>query len=395
MKLVVTGASGYIGSRLVEMACAEGHQVTVLGRTVPEGGIVSFSWTLGEDAPAAALSGADAVIHLAHSWAADSAPGENLNALAAEKLAGQALAAGVPRFVFASTTSARPAAKNRYGKVKYATEQTLAALPGAASRLISARIALVYGGVPAGQYAMMRKLTALTPLLPMFGLERGVQPIHLDEVARGLLTLAARRELTDANYVIAGAPMTFAAWLKTLRKVQTGGSLHFIPIPLAPVLALIEIFPFLRERVLGLAGAEPMDEGPSLAALDLHPADPYQMLSREERRSGGETGALLRYLGAAPTPAMERDLSLGLARAGLVPLGLPQSLTRHPGLIAFFEPPARDHANRLGAALFLAAQVIEAHNPRRPRPGLIRTALLVIADLLLLPLRLIAARKFG
>ena len=393
MRLVVTGASGYIGQRLVERARADGHQVIVLGRRAPEG-LVSFEWNLGEDAPMAALSGADAVIHLAHNWAADSAPGENLNALAGEKLARQALDAGVPRFVFASTTSARANAKNRYGKIKYEMEETLAALPGAPTRLVNARIALVYGGVPSGQYAMMRKLTALTPVLPMFGLDRQVQPIHLDEVASALLTLAVKRDLTQPFYVIGGAPITFAQWLKLLRQVQTGGNLNFIPIPMAPVLALCEVAPFLRERVLGLAGAEAMAQEESLNALALAPGDPFQLLSAEEQSIGGETGALMRYLGARPAPAMQRDLCAGLARAGLSPLGLPETYLRHPGRIALIEPPARNHANRLAQALLLAAQVIEAHVPARPRPGLIKTGLLVLADLLLLPLRLYLGRRF-
>jgi nucleoside-diphosphate-sugar epimerase len=393
MKLVITGVSGYIGRRLVELARTEGHQIVTLGRTAPEG-LVSFSWALGEEAPMAALAGADAVIHLAHSWAADSAEGENLNAIAGEKLARQALAAGVPRFVFASTTSARPTARNRYGRIKHEMEERFAALPGAAGRLVSARIALVYGGVPSGQYALMRKLTALTPVLPMFGLDRQVQPIHLDEVARGLLALAARRALTAPFYVLAGSPIRFAQWLKLLRKVQTGGNLILIPIPLGAVLSLCRLAPFLRERVLGLAGAEAMAQEKSLEALGLVPGDPFLLLCEEKTASGDESEALLRYLGVIPTAAMIRDLKAGLARAGLLPLGLSPAFLRRPRLIALVEPPARHQANRLARALHLASQVIEAHGPPAQRPSLIRTGLVVLIDLLFLPLRLIASRRF-
>jgi len=160
------------------------------------------------------------------------------------------------------------------------------------------------------------------------------------------------------------------------------------------VLALCGVFPFLRERVLGLAGAEAMPQAESLAALHLSPGDPFQRLSVEEAETGGEAGALLRYLGAAPTPAMRRDLEAGLARCGLLPLPLGEKLIRHPGWIAFVEPPARNHANRLARALHLASQVIEAHVPAKPRPGLIKMGLLVLADLVLLPIRLITAKRF-
>ena len=106
-RLLVTGASGYIGRRLVEMAQADGHQVIILGRGSPD-----LHWSLGEPVPARAFVGVDAVIHLAHSWAADAEGRAGLNGDASEALAHSAFAAGVPRFVFASTNSARPEALN-------------------------------------------------------------------------------------------------------------------------------------------------------------------------------------------------------------------------------------------------------------------------------------------
>jgi len=393
-RLVLTGASGYIGKRLTEMARDEGHQLVILGRRRPDIEAVFFSWTLGEEAPLAALMGADAFIHLAHSWAADSAPGENANEAAAERLARQALAAGIPRFVLASTTSARANARNRYGQVKFAMEKALAGLPDAEGRVVSARIALVYGGTPAGQYRLMRKLAALTPVLPMLGLDREVQPIHLDEVCRGLLKLALGPALAQPSYVLAGDAITFAQWLRTLRLVQTGGRLRLIPIPENLMLRACEIFPFLRERVLGLLGAEAM--AGNLQALGIVPADPFVVLRQEEGRVGeAEARALLQYLAETPlTLPMQRDLATGLARAGLSPLGLPVLLRNHPGLIALTEPPATARSNRLGQALQLAAQVLEAHAPPPPRPGIFKTAWLVLWDLLLLPLRLLAAGKY-
>src|SRR5690348_1140841 len=110
-RLVLTGASGYIGERLYEMASAGGHQLVILGRR-PVGEAIFFPWMLGDPAPPGALADADAVIHLAHSWNADAQGRGDSNAAASEQLAGEALAAGVPRFVFASTVSARPTARN-------------------------------------------------------------------------------------------------------------------------------------------------------------------------------------------------------------------------------------------------------------------------------------------
>jgi len=280
-RLLVTGTSGYIGKRLVAMARADGHGVVAPGRTaIPD--TQFFPWSLGESMPPAALTGVDAVIHLAHSWRADSGGDAHLNAAAGERLAHQALAAAIPRFVFASTTSARPTALNAYGRIKYAMEARFGMLPGAAGRIVNARIALVYGGEPAGQYATMRKITALTPILPMVGLDRRVQPIHLDEVCRALLVLAMTPALKEPVYVVAGAAVGFGQWLKLLRKVQTGRGLLLVPVPLKILLWISKLTdPALRERLLGLASTSPMPAAESLKALGIEPGDPQTLLQRE------------------------------------------------------------------------------------------------------------------
>lgn len=288
MKLLITGASGYIGARLAQTAQARGHQVIVLGRG-PVPGFDVTPWLLGEPVPAGALDGADALIHLAHDWSADGKAGD-ANGAATEALARQVLAAGVARFVFASSTSARPDAANAYGRSKLASEARLAALPGAQGRIVSARIALVYGGPPSGQYGLMRRITALSPLLPMIGLDRQVQPIHVDEVCTALLTLAERPALAKNIYVVAGDAMTFGAWLKLLRRAQGKGGMMLIPLPVAPMLLACDLTRFVpglptvsRERVLGLARATTMEAGDSLRELGLTPGDPRILLERDAR----------------------------------------------------------------------------------------------------------------
>ena len=62
MRLTITGASGLIGRPLVEALRARGDDVTILSRD-PERGV---TWDpLSEPAPAEALAGRDAVVHLA------------------------------------------------------------------------------------------------------------------------------------------------------------------------------------------------------------------------------------------------------------------------------------------------------------------------------------------
>jgi len=387
-RLLVTGASGYIGHQLVEIARTQGHDVISLGRDRAD-----VRWSQGEPVPEGVFAGVDGVIHLAHSWEADAKGNAGLNGDSSEALARAALAAGVPRFVFASTNSARAEARNAYGREKFATETRLARLPGAAGRLVSARIGLVYGGVPRGQYAMMRTLTRLTPVLPLIGLDRQVQPIDLEEVCAGLLTLATRPDLAESVYVLAGTPMRFGAWLKLLRRAQTGSGLVLLPLPLGPVLALSRLGPgSIRERLLGLAAASPIESTASLEALGLSLADPAVRL---DENSQNEIRALLAYMGAKPVTAdMEADLAKGMASAGLAPIGLSRRFVRHPHFLALVDPPANHWAHRLGKALHLASQVVAAHQGEKPRPGPIAIAGLIVTDLLARPFRLLFGRRY-
>lgn len=69
MKVTVTGATGLIGSKLVAALKGRGDEVTVLSRDPARArealGVEAHGWQpLDEPAPAAALSGRDAVVHL-------------------------------------------------------------------------------------------------------------------------------------------------------------------------------------------------------------------------------------------------------------------------------------------------------------------------------------------
>ena len=70
MKVTITGATGLIGTALVGALKARGDEVTVLSRNperaARELGVEAAAWDpLAEPAPAAAISGRDAVVHLA------------------------------------------------------------------------------------------------------------------------------------------------------------------------------------------------------------------------------------------------------------------------------------------------------------------------------------------
>ncbi|WP_434715166.1 NAD(P)-dependent oxidoreductase (plasmid) [Rhizobium sp. YTUHZ045] len=401
-RLIITGSTGYIGARLATLAREHGFEVVELGRRS------EAKWRIGDEPAASDLEGAAAVIHIAHSWATgpETTEENNINIAGTVKLAEAAKAAGVPRFVFASSTSSRQEALNVYGRTKFRIEQHLAA-SFAAPIVRIARIGLVYGGPRTAMYGLMAKLSALSPLLPMIGLNRKVQPIHLDEVAAGLLALATDESQLPQTFVLAQEkPISFATWLRILRRSQGKGNLHFIPIPLTAALLacrmtkLLPLIPTVDpERVLGLAGAAPMESGESLKLLRLNLADPLVVLSGELGQKGGdasrsEAEVLLQYLGSAPTEAQVQRLCEGLRREGLAPLGLSPTLIRHPRLLALFEPPANRTQHRLARALYLADLASEPERQRGKRADFFKAILTISSDVLLLPLRALLAGRY-
>ncbi|HLN10993.1 MAG TPA: NAD-dependent epimerase/dehydratase family protein [Xanthobacteraceae bacterium] len=417
-RLLITGASGYIGGRLVEVAAARGVEVVVLGQAPHDNGTPAIAWRLGQAPDPAVFAGVTAVVHLGHSWASDtrqkSSP-DNINLVGAEALARATFAAGVPRFVFASTTSASPAARNAYGRIKHAIEQRLAALPAVGQGLVYARIGLVYGGPERALFGLMAKLVRMTPILPIIGLDRRVQPIHVDEVCAGLLALALdplpRRDGHGSNtYVLAGPrPLRFAVWLRLLRRAQTGGSMILVPIPTwAALLAcdLTRLLPLVptvdRERVLGLAGTEPMDSTADLAALEIGVADAASRLGfcrPARRRYAAEALAMLRYMSGRsqlPTSAIARLLR-GIDRVDAGALGLPRLVLLWPALIRAFEPSRPAPGHRLADRLHLAAMVAEClPPPKAARRGRLLSLLgQGMLELAALPLRPILSRRYA
>src|SRR5262249_11546526 len=136
--------------------------------------------------------------------------------------------------------------------------------------------------------------------------------IYIDEVIAGLLALAMdslprRNDGLDATFVLAGPEtLTFGNWLRLLRRAHTGKRILFLPIPLSAALLVCDFSHFVpffpkvdRERVLGLAGTEPMDSANDLEALHVEIVAPMQRLTSprsQRKRVIAEAIAMLSYV---------------------------------------------------------------------------------------------------
>lgn len=196
-RILLTGATGFVGSYLAPLLRARGHMVDAVGR--------KETGALGPDTDWRPFLHDDtiAVIHLAgrahvmrEAEADAEAAYDRVNRAATQALAEQALAAGVSRFVFVSSVKAMgeeglnlspttpPAPADPYGRSKLAAEEALFAL-GPDLRTVVLRPPLVYGpGVKANFLALMKAVDKGVPL-----------PLGLVQNRRSLISL---RNLCDA-----------------------------------------------------------------------------------------------------------------------------------------------------------------------------------------------------
>lgn len=379
MHLLLTGASGYIGSELLAKAAAQGAEITILG-SAPQylpamARVRVLAWRLGESIPGPAFSpppgwaGVSAVVHLAHDWSTREGPGE-LNRGGTALLLEAARSNAVKRFVFVSSLSARPDALNRYGRIK-ASVESLLQTPGE----LAARVGLVYGGLPRGLYGTMLSLTRLSPVLPMVDAGQSVQPIHTDEVCSGLLTLASRPELGKPVYGLASErPLAFGAFLKLLARHCHRRSLTIVPVPRGFALFLADLSGKLpgvpaidRERILGLAGIRFRSTAADLRELQLEIRPVAEGLARpfRRRRLLEEGSALLAYCagGRASGSSLRFYVQALQQLSDADPLGLPGWARRWPALLRLLDAaalPGSPLRRRLGIAARIAESGPEA-----------------------------------
>lgn len=187
--LAITGATGFVGSAVLNEALAQGHQVRALARR-EQAERAGVTWVRGDlndaEALAALVAGADAVIHVAGlTNTPDPAQFEVANVTGTANVLAAMAEAGVKRLVFVSSLSARMPALSAYGASKAKAEALVEA-----SKLdwTTVRPPGVYGPRDVDYLEMFRTAKLGFVPLPPGGAS---SIIHADDLARLLVVLAA------------------------------------------------------------------------------------------------------------------------------------------------------------------------------------------------------------
>ena len=203
----VTGANGYVGSRIAYALAADCY-VVPMGRSADDEGI---RWTF-ESAGVEAEMRAHQVTALVHSAWDFSHPkaSENwkTNVEGTRRLIASFQAAGGERIVFVSSISSFEGARSEYGKSKLAVERLVVEGGGTVIRP-----GLVWGDRPGGMFGSLKQQVSKGKLVPMIGDGRYPQYlVHEDDLAE-----AVRRAVDPATAAaFAGRVLTLAhprGWL--------------------------------------------------------------------------------------------------------------------------------------------------------------------------------------
>ena len=258
MKVLVTGASGFVGSALCGHLLAKGQTVTGAVRSIPGKPLPGVEYRVVSDLSAEtnwreALTGMDAVVHCAarvHIMKETStdplAAFREMNVKGTACLAEQAADNGVKRFVFISsikvngeTTSGRPftadntpAPEDPYGISKWETEQVLQKIAEKTGlEVVIIRPPLVYGpGVRANFFRLMQAVKLGMPL-PLGSINNRRSLVALDNLIDLIDTCLNHPAASNQTFLVSdGNDLSTTALLQNMA-VALGRPTRLIPAP--------------------------------------------------------------------------------------------------------------------------------------------------------------------
>ena len=231
MKILVTGGTGFIGSRLALEARRQDHQIVIAGqlnsdaerarsRELESAGIRIEQGPLQDPDYARRITqGCHAVIHLAAAQHEANVPDEyffDVNVNGTRTLIDASKRAGVERFVYGSTIgvygesngeildeATPPGPMNVYGRSKLAAEEVVKSYAGELPTSI-VRISETYGP---GDFRLLKLFRALERgrfVIIGSGQNRR-QAIHVQDLVRGLLLASRSPAAVGETFVMAGA----------------------------------------------------------------------------------------------------------------------------------------------------------------------------------------------
>ena len=240
MKIFVTGATGFTGSRVVPLLLKSGYEVRCLYRASSDRTLLpqpEIEWALGDVSDSqsltSAIQGADALINVA-----------SLGFGHADSIVSAAKNAGIQRAVFISTTAIFTQLNAPSKKVRVAAELVIET---SGLKYTILRPTMIYGSPRDRNMWRLIRFMRVSLIVPIFGDgEYLQQPIYVDDVAQAMVSCLSSDSTIGNSYNIAGKQaLTYNDVINTIAKGMNK-RVWKIHVPSKPVVSLLRFFERIR-----------------------------------------------------------------------------------------------------------------------------------------------------
>jgi uncharacterized protein YbjT (DUF2867 family) len=230
-QVLVTGASGFVGSSLTEALEVQGYSVLAMTRhpdTYAGAGKPIFGDVYEPDSLRLALADADAAYYLVHSLAREDFV--ERDAAAARSFGTAAADAGLERVIYLGGLGLDDANLSAHLKSRREVEHLLAS-GGVPTTVLRAAIVIGNGGI---SWEITRQLVAHLPVMivPKWATTR-TQPIALADVVRYLVGVLEPEAAKGRVFEVGGPEvLTYAEMMRRVAQLHHHRRLHMLAVPL-------------------------------------------------------------------------------------------------------------------------------------------------------------------
>jgi uncharacterized protein YbjT (DUF2867 family) len=253
--VTVFGASGFVGTRLVQLLAREGYRIRAAVRRPDLAGHLPTQGMVGQvmpiqanirnaDSVMRAINGADVVINLVGiGYERGRQRFREVHVTGPEAIATAARAAGVKALVHMSALGADPESTSAYARSKAGGEEAVLRIFPEATIV---RPSIMFGNGD-GFFNLIGSLSRYLPVLPLIGGKTRFQPVYVGDVAEAILAGAQGKTVPGQIYELGGPEVEThrQLWERVLREAMRSNPLVPVPPSIGKLLALpFAILPF-------------------------------------------------------------------------------------------------------------------------------------------------------
>lgn len=258
MRVLVTGATGFVGREVVRELHRAKHEVHFLTRRAESPGVREVEWSssarvhfgdvLDTTSVRAACAGMDAILHLVGIISETGTQTfENIHTRGTENMVAAAQSMGVRRLIHMSALGTRENAASRYHRSKWAAEE-LVRQSGRDWTIF--RPSIIHGPGD-GFVNLFAKIARLSPVVPIFGNGKmKFQPVAVENVARAFVKALMEPRSSGQTWDLCGAEtLTLIEMVDSILRV-TGRNRWKLRIPFSVARVQAVVLEFVCSKLL-------------------------------------------------------------------------------------------------------------------------------------------------